>query len=120
MNNEELRQKINNFIDLDLTEGNPLIVEASRYVCLANGHRWRPLLTLRTVEAFNGNLDVAMPIAVAGEYAHIATVIDDDLPCMDNQEKRKGKPTCHVSYGEDIAILTQLYLIGKLIIILTP
>ncbi len=115
MDNDELRNEIHNFIDENLVDGDPLVVEAARYVSLASGHRWRPLITLRTVEAFNGDLFTAMPLAVAGEYAHLATVIDDDLPCMDNQDLRKGKLTCHKQFGEDIAVLVQLYLIGKLI-----
>eukprot|EP01039_Chlorochromonas_danica_P000270 gene270-289_t len=81
------------------------IVESMRYSLLAGGKRIRPILCLAACEMFGGNDDVAMPTAVALEMIHTMSLIHDDLPAMDNDALRRGKPTNHVLYGEDIAIL---------------
>ncbi len=76
-----------------------------RYSLLAGGKRIRPILCLAACEMFGGNDDMAMPTAVALEMIHTMSLIHDDLPAMDNDSLRRGKPTNHVVYGEDIAIL---------------
>lgn len=81
------------------------IVESMRYSLLAGGKRIRPILCLAACEMFGGSDDVAMPTAVALEMIHTMSLIHDDLPAMDNDALRRGKPTNHVLYGEDIAIL---------------
>jgi geranylgeranyl diphosphate synthase, type II len=77
--------------------------EAMRYSLLAGGKRIRPVLALATAEAL-GRAPV-MALAAAIELIHTYSLIHDDLPAMDDDELRRGKPTCHVVYGEDVAIL---------------
>jgi geranylgeranyl diphosphate synthase type II len=79
--------------------------EAMRYSLLAGGKRIRPVLALATAEALGREPDEVMPLAAALEMVHTYSLIHDDLPAMDNDELRRGKPTCHVAYGEDVAIL---------------
>ena len=79
--------------------------EAMRYSLLAGGKRIRPVLALATAEALGREPDEVMPQAAAVEMIHTYSLIHDDLPAMDDDELRRGKPTCHVAYGEDVAIL---------------
>ena len=79
--------------------------EAMRYSLLAGGKRIRPVLALATAEALGRDPDEVMPLAAALEMVHTYSLIHDDLPAMDDDELRRGKPTCHVAYGEDVAIL---------------
>mmetsp|Transcript_22755 Transcript_22755/g.31193 ORF Transcript_22755/g.31193 Transcript_22755/m.31193 type:complete len:342 (+) Transcript_22755:36-1061(+) len=81
------------------------IIESMRYSLMAGGKRVRPILTIAACEMFGGTEAVAMPSAVAMEMIHTMSLIHDDLPAMDNDDLRRGKPTNHVLYGEDIAIL---------------
>lgn len=76
-----------------------------KYSLLAGGKRIRPILCLATCEMFNGSIEAAMPTAIALEMIHTMSLIHDDLPAMDNDNLRRGKPTNHVVFGEDIAIL---------------
>jgi geranylgeranyl diphosphate synthase, type II len=79
--------------------------EAMRYSLLAGGKRIRPVLALATAEALERDPDTVMPLASAIELIHTYSLIHDDLPAMDDDELRRGQPTCHVAYGEDVAIL---------------
>jgi geranylgeranyl diphosphate synthase, type II len=79
--------------------------EAMRYSLLAGGKRIRPVLALATAEALGREPADVMPFAAAIEMVHTYSLIHDDLPAMDDDELRRGKPTCHVAYGEDVAIL---------------
>ena len=76
-----------------------------RYSLLAGGKRIRPVLALATAEALDREPDEVMPLAVALELIHTYSLIHDDLPAMDDDALRRGRPTCHVAYGEDVAIL---------------
>jgi geranylgeranyl diphosphate synthase type II len=79
--------------------------EAMRYSLLAGGKRIRPVLALATAEAIELAEAEVMPLAAAIELIHTYSLIHDDLPAMDDDELRRGQPTCHVRYGEDVAIL---------------
>jgi geranylgeranyl diphosphate synthase type II len=79
--------------------------EAMRYSLLAGGKRVRPVLTLSTARALGADPERFLPVACAIELIHTYSLIHDDLPAMDDDELRRGKPTSHVRYGEDIAIL---------------
>ncbi len=79
--------------------------EAMRYSLLAGGKRIRPVLALATAEALGHEQEDVMALAAAIELIHTYSLIHDDLPAMDDDELRRGKPTCHVVYGEDVAIL---------------
>jgi geranylgeranyl diphosphate synthase type II len=79
--------------------------EAMRYSLLAGGKRIRPVLALATAEALGRVPTEVLPLAAALELVHTYSLIHDDLPAMDDDSLRRGKPTCHVAYGEDVAIL---------------
>ena len=81
------------------------IYEAMRYSLLAGGKRLRPILCLATCDLAGGTVEMAMPTACALEMIHTMSLIHDDLPAMDNDDFRRGKPTNHKVYGDDIAIL---------------
>jgi geranylgeranyl diphosphate synthase type II len=79
--------------------------QAMRYSLLAGGKRIRPVLALATAEALDRQPAELLPLAAAIEMIHTYSLIHDDLPAMDDDELRRGKPTCHVAFGEDVAIL---------------
>ncbi|NLF38643.1 polyprenyl synthetase family protein [bacterium] len=79
--------------------------EAMRYSVMAGGKRLRPLLALAACEAVGGAAAVALPAACAIELIHTYSLIHDDLPCMDDDDLRRGRPTCHKVYGEALALL---------------
>ena len=79
--------------------------EAMRYSLLAGGKRIRPVLALATARAAGTEAASVLPIAAAIELIHTYSLIHDDLPAMDDDELRRGRPTCHVKFGEDVAIL---------------
>jgi geranylgeranyl diphosphate synthase type II len=79
--------------------------EAMRYSLLAGGKRIRPVLALATASAIGMAPEELLPLAAALELIHTYSLIHDDLPAMDDDELRRGRPTCHVAYGEDTAIL---------------
>jgi geranylgeranyl diphosphate synthase type II len=79
--------------------------EAMRYSLLAGGKRIRPVLALATAEAVQAQPDSVLPLAAAIELIHTYSLIHDDLPAMDDDELRRGQPTCHVQFGEPVAIL---------------
>jgi len=81
------------------------IHKAMRHSMFAGGKRLRPILCLAAAEACGGDLETAMPAACAVECLHTYTLIHDDLPCMDDDDFRRGVPTCHKVYGEGIAVL---------------
>jgi farnesyl diphosphate synthase len=79
--------------------------EAMRYAVLDGGKRLRPLLVLGAAEAVDGNLDAAVRAGCAVELIHAYSLVHDDMPCMDNDVLRRGKPTVHVAFGEATALL---------------
>ncbi len=79
--------------------------EAMRYSLLAGGKRIRPVLALATAEAIGQDAERVLPLAAAIELIHTYSLIHDDLPAMDNDDLRRGRPTCHRAFGEDVAIL---------------
>ena len=81
------------------------LVEAMRYSLLAGGKRIRPVLALATAHALGRETASVMPLAAALELIHTYSLIHDDLPAMDDDDLRRGQPTCHKRFGEDVAIL---------------
>ncbi len=79
--------------------------QAMRYSLLAGGKRIRPVLALATASAIGHDPEWVLPLAVAIELIHTYSLIHDDLPAMDDDDLRRGRPTCHVAFGEDVAIL---------------
>ncbi|KAG7631928.1 Isoprenoid synthase domain superfamily [Arabidopsis suecica] len=88
------------------------IREAMRYTLLSDGKRVRPMLCLAACELVGGQESTAMSAACAIEMLHASSLILDDLPCMDNDSLRRGKPTNHIVFGESIAILASQALIA--------
>merc|ERR1740138_1005266 len=80
-------------------------MEAQRHSLRGGGKRIRPMLCLAACELVGGHQDQALVTASALEMLHTMSLIHDDLPAMDNDDFRRGKPTCHKAYGEDMAIL---------------
>src|SRR5947209_11760850 len=79
--------------------------EAMRYSLLAGGKRLRPILAVAACEAVGGRARAALPAACAIEFVHTYSLIHDDLPAMDDDDFRRGRPTSHKVHGEAIAIL---------------
>ncbi|MCU0797850.1 MAG: polyprenyl synthetase family protein [Akkermansiaceae bacterium] len=95
------------------------IHEAMRYSLFAGGKRLRPVLTLAAAEACGGDPAAAMPSACAVELVHTYSLVHDDLPCMDDDDLRRGRPTCHKVYGEGMAVLTGDALLTEAFLILS-
>ena len=81
------------------------LYEAERYSLLAGGKRIRPSLVIESCRMLGGDIEAAIPFACAVEMIHTYSLIHDDLPCMDDDDMRRGNPTCHKVYGEAIATL---------------
>ena len=81
------------------------LLDAMRYSLLAGGKRIRPLLLVKFCEISGGDRAAALPAACGIEMLHTYSLIHDDLPCMDNDDLRRGKPTCHKMFGETNAVL---------------
>jgi len=82
-----------------------IIHKAMRYATFPGGKRIRPVLTIASFEACSGRGEAIIPIACAIELIHTYTLIHDDLPCMDNDDYRRGKLSCHRKFSESIALL---------------
>ena len=109
MTAEEYRLKIDEalagYFNVRAGALNAGLAEAMRYSLLAGGKRIRPLLVLEFCRIAGGDVEKALPVACAIEMLHTYSLIHDDLPCMDNDELRRGKPTNHMVYGECTATL---------------
>jgi geranylgeranyl diphosphate synthase type II len=104
----ELQERVDVYLrelPLAMGKGTEVLQEAMRYSLLAGGKRIRPVLCLATAEALDRDHSEVLPLAAAVEMIHTYSLIHDDLPAMDDDALRRGKPTCHVAYGEDVAIL---------------
>jgi geranylgeranyl diphosphate synthase type II len=105
---EHLREEVDRYLEAMRFSDEPLtagLEEAMRYSLLAGGKRIRPVLSLATARAVGLEQSEVMPLAGAIELIHTYSLIHDDLPAMDDDELRRGEPTCHVKFGEDVAIL---------------
>lgn len=99
---EIIEKHLDVYIPLDQPHS---IFESMRYSVLAGGKRLRPIITLEVANMLSGEYKNAIPTACAVEMLHTQSLIHDDLPCMDNDDYRRGKPTNHKVYGEAIATL---------------
>jgi geranylgeranyl diphosphate synthase, type II len=105
---EHLRQEVDRYLQTLRFSGEALtagLEEAMRYSLLGGGKRIRPVLALATARAVGLQQRDVLPLAGAVELIHTYSLIHDDLPAMDDDELRRGQPTCHVKFGEDVAIL---------------
>ena len=99
-----MQEKVNAYLE-NLIEGNGSLYDAMRYSLNAGGKRIRPVLAMMTAEALGGKAEDALCYGAALEMIHTYSLIHDDLPAMDNDDLRRGKPTCHKKFGEAEAIL---------------
>src|SRR5580693_954751 len=99
-----IEARLGSFLQLG-DECPPRLVEAMRYSLLAPGKRLRPLLVLLAADACGGQEQDALAAACAVEMIHTYSLIHDDLPAMDDDDLRRGMPTCHKEFGEALAIL---------------
>lgn len=97
-----VEQKLDEFIPVQYPEQ---IWKSMRYSVLAGGKRLRPIMALETCRVLSGSYENAIPTACAIEMLHSQSLIHDDLPCMDNDDFRRGKPTNHKVFGESTAVL---------------
>ena len=98
----EVEAALSHWVAEDAPEG---LSDAMRYAVLDGGKRLRPLLVLAACEAVDGNTEAALRAACAVELIHAYSLVHDDMPCMDNDVLRRGKPTVHVKFGEAGALL---------------
>jgi geranylgeranyl diphosphate synthase, type II len=105
---DDLRELIEDYLQglrFSATPATEGLDEAMRYSLLAGGKRIRPVLTLATARSIGAEPETVLPAAAAMELVHTYSLIHDDLPAMDDDELRRGRPTSHVIHGEDVAIL---------------
>lgn len=110
MNNYETRFKeYINLVNTRLSEllrgENDIVYEAMKYSVENGGKRIRPVLVLESCKMCGGDISSALDVACALEMIHTYSLIHDDLPCMDDDDMRRGKPSCHVKFGEEYALL---------------
>lgn len=99
---EKIEKKLDEYIPISYPEE---IFESMRYSLLAGGKRLRPVMCLEACRVFGGDIEKAMPTACAFEMLHTQSLIHDDLPCMDNDDYRRGKLTNHKKFSESTAVL---------------
>ena len=97
-----VNENLEKFMEVTYPEN---LFKSMRYTVLLSGKRLRPIMCLETCRMLGGNIEDAIPTACAIEMYHAMTLIHDDLPCMDNDDLRRGKPSCHIKFGEDTALL---------------
>ena len=103
---EELRERVERFLgELPFTAELGQLEEALRYSLLGGGKRIRPVLCLATGEALGRDPDEVLPAACSVELVHTFSLVHDDLPALDDDDLRRGQPSSHIRFGEDVAIL---------------
>ena len=95
------------------------IYKSMHYSLMAGGKRLRPILAIAAAEASGGHMNMVLPFACAIEMVHTYSLIHDDLPAMDDDDLRRGKPTCHKVFGEGIAILAGDALLTQAFVIMS-
>lgn len=99
---ELIEDKLNEYLEIEYPQS---LFKSMKYTLMLPGKRLRPVMCLETCRIFGGEIEDALPTACAIEMLHVQTLIHDDLPCMDNDDFRRGKPSNHKVFGEAIATL---------------
>ena len=99
---EIISKRLNELLSENMSS---VVLDAIKYSVSNGGKRIRPILTMEFSKACNGHLSSALDFGCAVEMIHTYSLIHDDLPCMDNDDMRRGKASCHVAFGEDNALL---------------
>lgn len=102
---QEIKQAVEDYMKKILEADESNLYAAMRYAVLSEGKRFRPLLLVCTGESFGAKRELLLPFACAIEFIHNYSLIHDDLPSMDNDDWRRGQPSCHRAFGEDVALL---------------
>lgn len=102
---EEARKAVDEELERLLAGDGSGLFDAMRYAVLGGGKRFRPLLLLAAGGAFGTAREALLPYACAVEFIHNYSLVHDDLPSMDNDDFRRGKPSCHKAFGEGLAVL---------------
>ncbi|MBR5486307.1 MAG: polyprenyl synthetase family protein [Oscillospiraceae bacterium] len=123
MRTSEFNEKLKNYANITERELDRLVpdvlcdeksvIKAMRYSLLGAGKRLRAALLLECCIAAGGSVEQALPFACAVEMVHAYSLIHDDLPCMDDDDLRRGKPSCHIAFGESTALLAGDALLTK-------
>jgi geranylgeranyl diphosphate synthase, type II len=100
-----IESKLKQYLSFKIDDPRAELAEAMLYSISAKAKRIRPLIMIATTKLFNNKVKQIFPLACAIEMIHTYSLIHDDLPAMDNDDFRRGQPTCHKKFGEDIAIL---------------
>ena len=119
---DALKGRIDIRLDALMTSGaarDGLVAQAMRHALTSPGKRFRPVVTLLTVQQFGGDVATAIDPACAIEMIHAASLILDDLPSMDDAARRRGLPTTHRLFGEDMAILASIALLTRAFAVVT-
>ena len=98
-------QALSDFFKIDGNDDLRVLTDAMEYSTMLGGKRIRPCLAIEFCKACGGTVEQALPFACAVEMVHTYSLIHDDLPCMDNDDMRRGKPSCHIKYGYANALL---------------
>jgi farnesyl diphosphate synthase len=109
---DAVEQELLHVLDETVPRGRNPVQEAMRYAALGPGKRVRPVLSLRVARLLNTGSALVSRAALSVELVHCASLIIDDLPCMDNDKERRGRPAVHVAYGEATAILAAFGLVA--------
>lgn len=102
---DEIEKQLQHYTAYSPAIGQARVMEAMRYSLLGGGKRIRAVLAIAFCQAFGKPAQLAMPAACALEMVHAYSLIHDDLPCMDDDDMRRGKPSNHKQFGEDVAVL---------------
>lgn len=103
---EQMKAAVEQELERILPRDDTVLFRAMRQAVLSGGKRYRPLLALSSGECFGASQELVLPYACALELIHNYSLVHDDLPSMDNDDFRRGQPSCHKAFGEDIALLT--------------
>ncbi|EQB86669.1 hypothetical protein M918_12970 [Clostridium sp. BL8] len=114
---DKIEQWVRNYFNNKPIE-NKFYIEPMTYSLKVGGKRIRPILMMITYNMYSKNMDSVLPFAAAMEMIHTYSLIHDDLPCMDDDDLRRGKPTNHKVYGEAIATLAGDGLLNEAMIIM--
>ena len=110
---QDIEQALKQYFSFSQSDPDQLIYKAARYSLLDGGKRIRPLLLLEFASLFGVSQDKAMPFACALECIHTYSLVHDDMPCMDNDDLRRNRPTNHKVYGEAMALLAGDALLNR-------